>query len=192
MLNDVAINFLDELGITTKNEQPTLEILSNSNSKYLRDLKVNIKTALAAEELGERDALLIAYTISVTLKNQVLQESFRIKLVNIGASNDEIAEAASIASLLSANNVLYRFRHFSDNKKYVDLPARIRMNIMMSPVLGKELFELLSLAVSSVNGCEVCVKSHEHSVRELNVSEERIFAAIRVAAVIASADRIVS
>jgi alkyl hydroperoxide reductase subunit D len=58
------------------------------------------------------------------------------------------------------------------------------MNIMMNPVLGKELFELISLAVSAVNGCESCVNSHEESVRKLGASEARIFDAIRLASVV--------
>ena len=58
------------------------------------------------------------------------------------------------------------------------------MNVMMSPVLGKEFFELMSLAVSAVNGCESCVNSHEESVRKLGSSDARIFDSIRLASVI--------
>ena len=64
------------------------------------------------------------------------------------------------------------------------MPAGIKMNIMMNPVLGKELFELISLAVSAVNGCESCVNSHEESVRKFGSSENRIFDAIRLASVV--------
>ena len=57
---------------------------------------------------------------------------------------------------------------------------------MMSPVLGKEFFELISLAVSAVNGCEMCVKSHEISVIEAGSTEARVWDAIRLASVITS------
>ena len=191
MYNETAIELLSDLGINVENSYPALETLSQSSTKYLRDLKVNVKTALAAEALGEKNALLIAYATAVNAKNHTLQDAFKTKALAANATPDEIAESAAVASLLSANNVLYRFRHFSDNKKYTELPARIRMNIMMSPVLGKELFELISLAVSAVNGCEACVNSHEHSVRELGTNEGRIFDAIRLAAIVASLDRII-
>ena len=191
MYNETAIELLADLGISIENSYPALETLSQSSTKYLRDLKVNVKTALASEALGEKDALLVAYATAVNAKNHTLQHAFKAKAFAANATHDEIAESAAVASLLSANNVLYRFRHFSDNKKYAELPARIRMNIMMSPVLGKERFELISLAVSAVNGCEVCVNSHEHSVRELGTNEERIFDAIRLAAIVASLDRVV-
>ena len=191
MYNNTAIELLQELNISGDTLYPSLKALSDTNSKYLRDLKLNVKTSLASEALGEKDTLLVAYAIAVNAKNRALQEAFYAKALAAGSTNDEVGEAAAIASLLSANNVLYRFRHFSNNKKYAELPARIRMNIMMSPILGKELFELISLAVSSVNGCEVCVNSHEHSVRELGASEEKIFDAIRVAAIVTSLDRII-
>lgn len=192
MYNNTALELLQELGISKEENFSALKVLSNSSTKYLRDLKVNVKTALASEMLGEKEALLVAYAIAVNAKNRPLEEAFLVKAIVAGATDEEIAEAASIASLLSANNVLYSFRHYSKNKKYSDIPARIRMSIMMSPVLGKELFELISLAVSSVNGCEACVNSHEHSVRELGANEGKIFDAIRIAAVITSLDRIIS
>jgi alkyl hydroperoxide reductase subunit D len=62
---------------------------------------------------------------------------------------------------------------------------------MVKPVGGKEFFELISLAVSAVNGCEMCVKSHEASLIELGSKEERIFEAVRLAAVITSLAKIV-
>jgi alkyl hydroperoxide reductase subunit D len=60
------------------------------------------------------------------------------------------------------------------------------MNVMMNPVLGKEFFELMSLVISAVNGCERCVTSHENSVKQHGATEQRIYDAIRLAAVIKS------
>jgi alkyl hydroperoxide reductase subunit D len=62
---------------------------------------------------------------------------------------------------------------------------------MVKPVGGKEFFELISLALSAVNGCKMCVKSHEASLIELGSKEERIFEAVRLAAVITSLAKIV-
>jgi alkyl hydroperoxide reductase subunit D len=64
------------------------------------------------------------------------------------------------------------------------------MNTMMKPVLGKEFFELISLAVSAVNGCELCVNAHEHSLVELGTSEERIWESIRIASIVTSAGKL--
>jgi alkyl hydroperoxide reductase subunit D len=56
----------------------------------------------------------------------------------------------------------------------------------MSPVLGKEFFELMSLAISALNGCERCVTSHEASVKEQGASEAKVYDSIRLVSVIRS------
>jgi alkyl hydroperoxide reductase subunit D len=48
-------------------------------------------------------------------------------------------------------------------------------------------FELWSTAVSAINGCGVCVTSHEKVLREKGVTEEKILAAIRIGGVIHAA-----
>jgi alkyl hydroperoxide reductase subunit D len=78
-----------------------------------------------------------------------------------------------------------------NKEKYNETPARIKMNIMARPVGGKEFFELISLAVSAVNGCEMCVKAHESSLIELGSKEEKIFEAVRLAAVITSVSKVI-
>jgi alkyl hydroperoxide reductase subunit D len=43
---------------------------------------------------------------------------------------------------------------------------------------------LWSLAVSAINGCGVCVDSHEKVVREKGLSEEQVLAAVRIASIV--------
>ncbi|RZK99932.1 MAG: alkylhydroperoxidase, partial [Pedobacter sp.] len=69
-------------------------------------------------------------------------------------------------------------------------PARVRMQIMGNPVTGKEFFELMSLAISAVNGCEMCVNAHEGSLLNLGATEERIFDAVRIASIVTSAGKV--
>lgn len=69
---------------------------------------------------------------------------------------------------------------------YNKQPAGLRMSTMMNPTMGKGLFELMSLMLSAVNGCERCVASHEHSVKEHGADEPRIYDSIRLGAVIKS------
>ena len=48
-------------------------------------------------------------------------------------------------------------------------------------------FELLSRAVSAVNGCGTCVASHERKVRAAGLGREAVQSAVRIAAVIHAA-----
>jgi len=74
---------------------------------------------------------------------------------------------------------------------YQHKPAKIKMSLMIKPVLGKEFFELVSLVVSALNGCEACVKAHEASILNLESTEDRVFDAVRLAAVVRGLTRIV-
>lgn len=169
-----------------------LEMLETGDSRYLRDLKVNITNVMDADHLTAKESSLIALAIATNAGNKVLMESFRKMALENDANEAEIAEAVACDSLLASNNVFYRFRHFIGKETYNKLPGKIKMNIMLRPVSGKEFFELMSLAVSAVNGCEMCVQAHEKSLIDLGTSEERIWDAIRLSSVITSLTKVVS
>ena len=185
-LTETKIDFLNDLGFANNEIFPELELLSEGESKYLRDLRVNVKNVLSSGNLSQKESYLLALSIAFNEQNSKLINSFMAKAKEFEANDAEIAETVACTSQLAANNVFYRFRHFTKetNPVYQTMPAGIKMNVMMNPVLGKEFFELMSLAVSAVNGCESCVNSHEESVRKLGSSDGRIFDAIRLASVI--------
>jgi alkyl hydroperoxide reductase subunit D len=186
-LNAAALSLLAELGIDDTYTSPGLQRMAGTDSKYLRDLKLNVAAVLKSKNLNAKEAVLLALATAANEKNEVLITAFEKMAAKEGATAEEISETHACASLLSLNNVFYRFRHYmKGNEYYNNTPAGIRMSIMMAPAMGKELFELMSLAVSALNGCEQCVTSHEHSVRELGTSEARIYDSIRLAAVIKS------
>lgn len=152
--------------------------------KYLRDLKINVNNALAYQNLDKKEAYIIAASIASNEKNELLTTAFEALARKNGAVDMEVAEAYACVSLMNVNNVFYRFRHFTNKEYYNQTPAGIKMSIMVNPVLGKEFFELLSLAISAVNGCELCVTSHEESVLNHGASQARVYDAVRLAAII--------
>jgi alkyl hydroperoxide reductase subunit D len=84
---------------------------------------------------------------------------------------------------MGMNNIYYRFTHMVHGD-YSKMPAKLRMNVMAKPGVEKVDFELWSLAVSAVNGCGMCMESHEKVVREHGVTAEQVQAAVRIAAVV--------
>jgi alkyl hydroperoxide reductase subunit D len=183
---DNAVALLQELGLTDANLNDLLKRLASTDSRYLRDLKINITNALAAESLTKKEAFLLAYAVAINEKSPLLQQAFETKAVAEGATEAELAEVISCNSLLAANNVYYRFRHFMQDEFYNNAAAGIRMSIMANPVLGKEFFELISLVVSALNGCELCVTSHEKTLGGHGATKQRIHDAVRLGAVIKS------
>jgi alkyl hydroperoxide reductase subunit D len=183
-LHEAKADLLRYLKIDDTLHFESLFSLAEGESKFIRDIKVNLKNTLVSQYLSQKETALIALAIAINERNDALTRSFTNLAREHGAEAGEIAEVYACTSLLATNNVLYRFRHFAANEKYENIPARVKMTIMMNPVLGKELFELISLVVSAVNGCEACVNSHEASVRALGSQEERIFDAVRLGSVV--------
>jgi alkyl hydroperoxide reductase subunit D len=65
------------------------------------------------------------------------------------------------------------------------------MNVIANPGVDKNDFELWCTAVSAINGCGMCLDSHEEELRKRAVSTQVIQAALRIAAVVNAASRIV-
>lgn len=182
-MEETRKDLLADLGLAD-GSYPGLSAFVAGDHKYIRDLRINLKNALESPHLGKKQALLVALGVAVNERANRLSDAFTEMARREGATDPEIAEVHACASLLATLNVFYRFRHFADHKAYEAMPAGIKMTIMARPVLGKAFFELLSLAVSAVNGCQRCVNSHEIAVRNEGGSEALIFDAIRVAAVV--------
>jgi alkyl hydroperoxide reductase subunit D len=184
--NDTAIQLLQAVGITGTTLPVNLQTLATTDARYLKDLKLNVTNSLGAATLTKKEAYLIGVAVAVNEKQPVLQAAFEKLAQQEGATDKEVAEAISCTSLMNANNVFYRFRHFVNKEFYTTTPAGIRMSIMANPILGKEFFELLSLVISALNGCEMCVTSHEEAVLKHGTEQQRVLDAVRLGAVLRS------
>jgi alkyl hydroperoxide reductase subunit D len=188
---EITNEILQGLGIDTDYRTESLDLLERGESRYLRDLKLNLTSTLTSEHLTTKECALIGLTSAINNNNRVLTQFFTRYAQEQGATAAETAESAGCASLLASNNIFYRFRHFTQKEKYSQIPARIRMQLMMKPVTGKEFFELMSLAISAINGCQMCVNAHEDSLIKMGTTEERIFDAVRIASLVTAAGKII-
>ncbi|MBS1783493.1 MAG: carboxymuconolactone decarboxylase family protein [Bacteroidetes bacterium] len=185
--NETVSSFFSDLGIDANHSSHNLQQLAIADSKMLRDLKLNVSSVLGSGNMNRKETSLLALSVAVNQKHDLLMKTFEALANKEGASATEIAETHACTAVMNVNNIFYRFRHYMSGVEYYqNQPAGLRMSIMMNPVLGKEFFELMSLVVSAVNGCERCVISHESSVKQHGATEARIYDAIRLAAVIKS------
>jgi len=183
--NETLQNLLNDLNLSGYEPSANLQALAAVESRFIKDLKINVGNVLNnAQHLSRKESLLLALAVAVNERFVPLQESFTGLAREAGASDAEIAEIVACTSLMSTNNIFYRFRHFVKKEFYENQPAGIKMSIMANPVLGKELFELVSLVLSSVNGCELCVGSHERSVLQHGSTESRVFEGVKLGAII--------
>jgi len=185
--NETFINLLNDLHIPDYTPSGNAQQLLQVESRYIKDLKINVSNVLNnTQYLNKKEALLLAFAVAVNERFDLLKDSLRSQAQEAGATDAELAEVVACTSLMNANNIFYRFRHFVKKEFYANQPAGIKMSIMMNPVLGKEFFELLSLVISSINGCEMCVTSHEQSILQHGGSESRIFEGVKLGAIIKS------
>jgi alkyl hydroperoxide reductase subunit D len=151
-----------------------------------KDLKLNLQSVLADGSLSPEQRLAIALSCAYASRNLALRDALR---EDAGKTLDEawIDDAMAAAALMSMNNVYYRFRHMIGKPSYGSMPAKLRMNRLANPRTSKLDFELMCLAVSAINGCEMCVRSHERSLIEMGASEIQVHDAVRIAAAVYAA-----
>ncbi|XZF13974.1 carboxymuconolactone decarboxylase family protein [Chitinophagaceae bacterium MMS25-I14] len=185
--NETVQNLFTDLGIDAAFTSPSLQALAATDSRFIKDLKLNVSATLGSSNMNRKETALLALSIAINEKHTVLIAAFDGLARKEGATDAEIAETHACTAVMNTNNIFYRFRHYMEGAEYYNnQPAGLRMSVMMNPVLGKEFFELMSLVVSAVNGCQRCVTSHEASVKQHGASEPRIYDAIRLGAVIKS------
>jgi alkyl hydroperoxide reductase subunit D len=164
----------------------TLDQLRDSLPDYARDLKLNLGSVLSptgAPGLNERQIWSVALASAIASRNSTLTRAIEAAAAaQLDAAHLQAARAA--AAIMGMNNVYYRFLHLVEDAEYAGLPARLRMNVLGNPGIDKLDFELLSLAVSAINACGLCITSHEKKLREHGVTREMIQSAVRIASVV--------
>lgn len=160
------------------------DALIDTTPSYAKDLKLNFSTVVSQQtDLNEQQTWGTVVASAIASRNQQLIAA----VMEEAASHltlQALDAAKAAAAIMGMNNIYYRFLHMTSNEKYRTMRAGLRMNIMRTHAVDALDFELWSTAVSAINGCATCVDSHEKTLREKGVSEEKILAAIRIASVI--------
>ena len=151
--------------------------------EYAKDLKLNLSSLLRQTELPEETLWAIIVSSACASRNsEVIADILKEATDKLSPQVLEAAQGA--AALMAMNNIFYRFGHLSSNENYLKMPSGLRMNFIRSHGVDNDLFELCCLAVSAINGCGLCVDSHEKKLRESGVSEAAILTTIRAASII--------
>jgi alkyl hydroperoxide reductase subunit D len=170
----------------------TLDAIRDAIPDYARDLKLNLGSVLTtsgAPGLSEKQIWAVALASAIASRNGELTRGIEaLAATHLDAAYINGARAA--AAIMGMNNVYYRFLHLVEDQEYSQLPARLRMNVIGNPGIEKVDFELLSLAVSAINGCGTCVASHERQLRKHEFTREAVQSAVRIAATVHAAARV--
>jgi alkyl hydroperoxide reductase subunit D len=163
-----------------------LETLRSGFPEAAKDIKLNLQAVLSPGALSTEQRWGVALASAAASRNGRLHEAL-LADARLEVSAAVVEDALAAAALMAMNNIYYRFRHMSGKASYAEKPARLRMNRLAKPATNKLDFELFSLAVSAINGCEACIRAHEKVLVESGASEDAIHDAVRIAATVHAA-----
>ena len=152
-----------------------------------KDIKMNFDKILSGEysiHLSETQIFTIFIACIYSTRQSAL-----IDLVNddgtlLHLPIEYIDAAKSAATIMTMNNIYYRFIHLVEDSSYETMPAHLRMQAIARPGIDKNDFELCCLAISAINGCGMCMNAHSMQLVENGVSKQSVQSAIRIAAVV--------
>jgi alkyl hydroperoxide reductase subunit D len=160
----------------------TIEALKERLPEYAKDIKLNLGTLATEPSLTTQQRAGTFIASALASRNAEVTRAIVTEFAP-QLSPEALNAAKAAAAIMGMNNIYYRFVHLVGGD-YERLPAKLRMNVIGKPGVEKVDFELWSLAVSAVNGCGLCLTSHEKVVREAGLGQEQVQAAIRIAAVV--------
>ncbi len=160
----------------------SIEALKERIPEYAKDIKLNLGSLAAESVLSTQQRAGVFIVSALASRNAEVIKAITAEY-GPQLSPEALHAAKAAAAIMGMNNIYYRFVHLVGGD-YERLPARLRMNVIGKPGIEKVDFELWSLAVSAVNGCGMCLTSHEKVVREGGLSQEQVQAAVRIAAVV--------
>ena len=161
----------------------SLEALKDSLPEYAKDLKLNLSTLANEPSLNEQQRAGTFIACAIASRNEATTKAICAEF-EPRLSPEAATAARAAAAIMGMNNIYYRFTHLSNAPDYKTMPARLRMNVIGKPGVDKGDFELWCLAVSAINGCGMCIDSHEKVLRGAGFTSEQIQAAVRIASVV--------
>ena len=168
----------------------SLETLRAALPAYAKDINLNLSSLAAETVLSDQQKwgafLASAYAVGVPAVVKAIEAEASAN----GLSEDAANAARAAAAIMGMNNVYYRSLHLLHNQEYRTIPARLRMNVIANPGVEKIDFELWCTAVSAINGCGMCLDSHEAELKKHGVPAAQIQTALRIAAVVNAASAI--
>ena len=165
----------------------SIDSLKSQMPEYAKDIKLNLSSLANEEVLSPQQLWGTFLATALAGRNaDVIRAVEAEAQQHLSAEAQEAAKAA--AAIMTMNNVYYKFTGMMAD--YQSIPAKLRMNALAKPGVELVDFELWSLAVSAINGCQFCVKSHEKKIRDGGLSLEQVQAAVRIASVVQAASAI--
>ena len=164
----------------------SIENIKTAVPDYAKDLRINLVNVLTKEGspgLTEKQIFGTALSIAFTVKNSFLADNLLSASENL-LSEKDIQGIKTAVSLMGMNNIYYKAVSLTEDDNLLKRPAGLRMSLLVGHGIPQTDFEIYSLAVSSLSGCKVCVKSHSEKLKREGLSNSAIHSVIKISAVV--------
>lgn len=168
----------------------SLDALRATLPAYAKDLSLNLSTLANETTLSDQQKWGALVASAHAVGQRAVIAAVEAAASEAGLSPEAAEAAKAAAAIMGMNNVYYRALHLISNPEYKTLPARLRMNVLANPGVEKADFELWCTAVSAINGCGMCLDSHEAELKKHGVAAAQIQTALRIAAVVNAVSRV--
>lgn len=164
-----------------------MEQFLNSLPEYAKDIKINIQNLISEQnnQLNYKQILGCALASAFATKNLQLIKIMQNEVQSV-LTNDEIRAVKIASTLMSMNNIYYRFTHLVEDKEYSQMPAGLRMRMLVEHKIDKIDFEIFSLAVSIINGCGMCIDAHANQLIKHGISKTQVQMVAKISSLINS------
>lgn len=169
-------------------------VLAQIPAEVVRDAALNLARALDGDSaiLTRGDRLLIGLGVALAKNGQpgAGLASWLAEAAKVAGKTDEEVEAVGAVALACATyNGYYKFRSLiSDSKPYESFQPGLRASPFVRSALSRTLVELISLAISVMNGCTSCVNGHVETIKggHLANPDAAVDEAVRISGVVAA------
>ncbi len=162
-------------------------------SSVQRDLYLNLTKLLTDSPLDETIRYFILLSLGRSLNQPAVETFAKAQLSRLDISEELQREAQESAAIMGMLNTYYKFKGYLPPEVAGDYSRTgLRMNSLSKPHVGKDIFEMMSFAVSVVNGCPNCIASHEKALRGLSIEADKIHEMARMAAVVKGLSTLIS
>lgn len=164
----------------------SIDSLKDQLPDYAKDIRLNLGSLMNETILNDQQKYGTLLATALASRNATVIKAVAAE-VDGKLTPEAMTAAKAAAGIMGMNNIYYRFVHLVSDQTYGTLPAKLRMQIIANPGVDKIDFELWSLAVSAINGCGMCLDSHDAVVRKGGLSTEQVQASVRIASTVHAA-----
>jgi alkyl hydroperoxide reductase subunit D len=167
-----------------------LEALAKALPRYADDIAKNLLALERDGGLTDQQLwgafLASACAVAAPAVLQPIEQAAR----GAGLTPEALSAAKGAAAIMAQNNIYFRALTLLQNPEYRRLRSGLRMGITFNPGVPKDDFDLWCVAVSAIHGCPDCLDAHESALRRRGAAAAHIQTALRIAAVVHAASRV--